>query len=160
MEVHLLADGQSTLLLKINTPTAWKHFWADLSPWAGKTVAFEVMMHQGMNDLLSNAEIDSVSIGSWSIPVIDSVTPDHGLYPQTQLTIKGQDFVPQSFVKLDDQVLFPIQFIDETTLVATIPMGIIPGSHTLWVNNPNAMQNAYQESIVTGNFVKLPFVVK
>ena len=64
----LVDDGQSSELLQVTHDDAWQHSWADMTPWAGKTVTLTLQVHQAAASICAQAYVDEVSLGSYSFP--------------------------------------------------------------------------------------------
>jgi hypothetical protein len=58
------------------------------------------------------------------------------------ITITVDNLDPSAVVSLDDLVLTDVEYIDQTTIRFTIPEGIWPGEHWIWVENPGGYRAA------------------
>ena len=71
-------------------------------------------------------------------PVITSLNPPYGYndFPTT-LLIDGLNFVTETAVYLNAIQLTDMSFISSTSLTATVPSGLLPGSYDVRLVNPN-----------------------
>jgi hypothetical protein len=132
-----------------------------MSQWAGQTVTVTFTLHQAANEPYVRFLLDDVSLGSWLTPVPTSVDITHIPLPSDpiQITITGENFIEGATVALNDLSLENVQWIDEYTLLATVPANIPPGRYNLWVTNPGGQASVLAGAVIAGQEVFLPIVV-
>lgn len=116
----------------LETPL-WTHAWADLAQWGGQTVTLrlEVRLHGG--EPTGSMVIDEVVVGGWHTPRITAVALPPGL--TGAIAVTGENFEPGATVRTGETDL-ATTFVSSTELTATLPAGVGPGLHDLWVVNP------------------------
>ncbi len=158
-----VTHGPTTTQVLSSTTTAetWTLDWADMSQWAGQTVTITFTLHQAANEPYVRFLVDDVSLGSWLTPVPTSVDIPHIPLPTgpVQITITGENFIEGATVALNDISLENVQWIDEHTLLATVPANIPPGRYNLWVTNPGGQASVLAGAVIAGQEVFLPIVV-
>jgi hypothetical protein len=111
-----------------------------LDEWSGKQITVTFTLHQGAGDPLAYLDLDDISLGSWLTPVIEAASPNEIHDPQTNpaITITGENFIQQPAVFIDQSQVDPanVAWLDEHTLVVTLPAGMFIGKHDLKVTNP------------------------
>ena len=80
--------------------------------------------------------------------LITSVSPDtiSNLQNNT-ITISGSDFVMGSVVSLDGYASLETSFFSNTTLMALVPSGILAGTYTVTVTNPDSSSASLSNSL-------------
>jgi hypothetical protein len=131
-------SGSTTVDLPPSNNINWKHFWYDLSPWAGKQVTVRMIQSQKQGGLNANVLLDNISLGSWEMLVIKKVTPDYpffpGLKPET-ITIQGEN-LNSPIVEIDGKPFTP-QFLDKYTMQIQLAPGdlLFQPEHEIRVTN-------------------------
>jgi hypothetical protein len=139
--------------------TDWRHTWLDLSAYAGQavTVSFEVTNPDTSHQYV--AFLDDVSLGSWTTPLIETVSKTQIKRGQT-LTITGENFLMGVTARLGGVTLSNIIRLDENTLTAVIPAYMPPGAHRLWVANISGQTGLFAQPIVVGSVAYLPLSIR
>lgn len=109
-------SGQTTVDVPLTTGPDWRHFWYDLSRWAGKQVTIRLVLTQRLGSPYSTVLLDNISLGSWETPVITKITPDYRFSPvfgPETVTFTGENLISPT-VEIDSQPFTP-QFLDENT---------------------------------------------
>ena len=80
-------------------------------------------------------------------PQVSSISPTVGYNDQpVLLTILGANFSPDAIVWLDDLILEDVNFLDSTTLNATVP-ALLPGDrYSVTVENPDGSRDTISEA--------------
>lgn len=115
--------------------TGWQHMWADLSPYAGKTLTLTVALNQAVGA----AWVDEVSLGSNYAFQVHEISPaTWWVRTPVTLTITGEDFIPTATVKLGAIPLSPVIWLSATQLQAAVPGNLPMGDYDLTITNyPN-----------------------
>jgi hypothetical protein len=128
----------------------WQHAWADMTPWAGKTVTLRFELDQPAGSLPGQVWLDEITLGPWLTPVIDRVNVE--VKPGGTLTIDGSNFMGTPGVRIDDQPLAVLQ-AGEAALAAALPDPLPLGRHTVWVVNPDGQPASQTVWIGQGLFL-------
>lgn len=157
----LVDDGSGPeAVLTRSTPSPWGFFWADLTPYAGKTVTLTLTLSQGANVAPVELLLDDIALGSWSTPVLESASPlVLSAVQPTTLTITGTNFLAGGQVLLGTTQVTGIERVDETTLRVSVPAGMKPGLYRLSVVNPDGAR-AVLDGVVVGERRLAPMVVR
>lgn len=70
-----------------------------------------------------------------TVSVVDPIKAANDI--DTSVTITGSDFAANATVSLGSTPLTNVTWVNSTTLTATVPWGIDPGTHDLMVDNPD-----------------------
>jgi hypothetical protein len=74
---------------------------------------------------------------SGAVPVVTGISPDRAYNHQaTEVTISGQDFEDTPQVYLGDTRLTEVTFVSSSSLEATVPANLDPGTYDLTIVNP------------------------
>src|SRR5512138_256434 len=113
------------------------HQWVDLSPWVGQKITVRFALNQAQRSPQLTAEIDDVSVGSWTTPVIQSISPNRMLLPfpaSTLITIQGENFMGSAatppVVKLNGQPV-AVTWVNDHRLQFSIPSSQALGIYDL-----------------------------
>ncbi len=141
LSAKVKAGAAAAVLLPLNLvdpPSwGWTHAWADLTPWAGKTVEIILEWKQEAAGSWDIFYLDDVSVGGWRTPRITKVERPEGL--SGVMTVRGENFEPGAVVALDELAL-ATTFVDAQTLTAVVPTGAPVGVRAVWVENPGGQQ--------------------
>ncbi len=104
----------------------------------------------------SSASIDLFGLyalmGSAPPPIISSITPAFGNNTETtSVVIAGDNFQPGAQVRLGDVMTWTATYINEQTLLVSIPASLLPGTYNVTVINPDG-----QEATPPGTFTVNP----
>jgi len=93
---------------------------------------------------------DWAALGYPSTPTVDAIVPDSARDDSdTPVTIKGTGFADNPTVTLGDTALTNVTRASSTTLTATVPSGIDPGTYDLTVVNPDGSDTMAEAFTVT-----------
>ncbi len=139
----------------------WSHVWIDLSPWLSQTITITFQLKGYAYDGFVTTYLDDITVSSWLTPVPTSVDVTNIPLPTdpVQITITGENFIEGATVALNDISLENVQWIDEHTLLATVPANLPPGRYNLWVTNPGGQASVLAGAVIAGQEVFLPIVV-
>lgn len=155
------ANSTTPMTLGVTSASDWQHAWLDLSPWQGQTITVTVELSSTANDFYSWAFIDEMTVGSWLTPIIETVSPiqveDLATLPVT-LTITGQNFIATPTIFIGQTPAQNVVWIDATTLICEVPVGLLPGVYTVWVVNPEGQAAMKPNSFVLGKTTFFPIV--
>ncbi len=102
--------------------------------------------------------MDEVALGAWLTPVINAVSPaqmDPG--SNETFTITGENFL-DPVVRLGNVQLDQVTWLDEHTLLASLPATILPGVYDLWVVNSGGQAAVLPGGFRVGRALYLPAV--
>ncbi len=136
--VAVTGDTELAVLTTTATTPGWTHIWADLSDFAGQPVALTFKI----TGTGAAVYVDEVSLGSWNVPQIVSVSPQTWQAGQSQpISITGENFsgLPQVF--LNDIALTGVELVGSTQINAQTPTGMLGGYYRLRVVNPDGTEN-------------------
>lgn len=152
----------TTTLLSTTTSTDdWTHLWFNLSPWAGQTITLTFTVHQTAGFPGAWAYLDEVAVGSWLTPVPEAITPGSvEPWVSTIITVTGENFINGPALRLNDQPLDHVQWLDNRTLQVTLPNSLLPGNYDLWVTNPGGQVGVLANGLRIGRQVHLPVVLR
>jgi hypothetical protein len=96
-------------------------------------------------------------------PTVIAVSPGTG--PNnitTDVTITGTNFEPTPTVTVDTTPLINVTYVTSTTLTATVPAGIAPGTYDVTVTNPSPcnLSGTLPDGFTVMYYVYLPVIVK
>ncbi len=152
---------QATQVFTAGATTDWQFGWADLSAWAGQTVTVTFDLQQAEGEAGVFLNIDEVALAAWTTPVLEQVTP--AAYPSNwtgqTLTLSGQNFVPGMVLWLGNNTL-QTTFIDEHTLLATLPGSLLPGRYDMRLVHPDGRASVLFDALHLGVQLYLPVVKK
>jgi hypothetical protein len=139
----------------------WAHTWIDMSPWSGQTVTVTFALQQAAGEPYAGAYVDDVSLGPWVTPVIYAVSPGAipNFWASQVITVTGENFASGLIARVGDAPV-PAVFVDETTVVVTLPAGLPPGKHDIWVTNPDGRKAALSNGLRLGYLASIPVIVK
>jgi len=142
--VKVNGDTELAVLSTISPTAGWTHAWADLSAFSGQTVTLSFQI----SGTGAAVYIDEVTLGSWSAPQMESVSPTtwQANQPQT-ITITGQNFASLAQVFLNNIPLTNFIWINSTQLSVQTPPGLLGGYYHLRVVNPDGAENALGEAL-------------
>lgn len=158
-EVSVTDAVTTTALFSATREMPWALEWADLSAWAGQTVSIAFAVHQAAGDQILRVRLDEVSLGSWLTPVLREAMPGHIAYGAgAVMQIKGENFLPGGQVRLGDQPLEGVRWVDANTLEATVPSQIKPGVYDLVVTNPQSAEAYLPNAVAVGHQIYVPAI--
>ncbi|MCS6847332.1 MAG: IPT/TIG domain-containing protein [Anaerolineae bacterium] len=154
--------GTQTPLAKKTPAGDWTLQWLDMSAWAGKTVTITLELAQAAGAPYAEAWLDAVSLGEWNTPVLTQVTPAKlpGNQPGTTITLTGLNFIAPPSVRLGNISLSDVQFVDETTVRATVPAGTPPGLYDVTIVNPGGQSATRVGAVQIGERAVMPIVLR
>lgn len=133
----------------------------DMQAWAGKTVTitFEVA---GQNVEYARIVLDDVSMSSWNTPVPAQAAPSRfvSIAPGAVITISGDNFIPPVQVRAGNTPLQNVQWVDEKTIIATLPASLPFGRHDVVVTNAGGQENGLPSAIVIGAESYIPIALR
>lgn len=156
-------DGQSTTTVGTVDieGTQWQHIWIDMSQWAGKTVTVGITSMQLAGTAQSRVFIDSITIGSWLTPLIHWTTPSTvATDAPTRITIYGQNFRPTPGFWVGDTELTNVEWLSEYVVRATVPPGLVFGTHDINVTNPGGQEGSGRGMLRAGRWLYIPSFAK
>jgi IPT/TIG domain len=161
LTVHVSSTPTSTQVFSATATVPWSLGWADLSPWAGQSVTVTFGIQQAVDEPLLRVHLDDISVGAWTTPVPQIITPARlDVGATATFTITGQNFIQIPTVKLGNTLLTNVHQIDEKTLQAVLPTGIGPGLYDLWVTNPGGEATALASAVQVGKPLYLPVIAR
>lgn len=163
MQVNIADAAAETAMVYTATAGAeWTQGWVDLQAWSGREITVTFMISQSANEPYLQTCLDDVAVGEWATPVVTEVNPSRLFtdWDGIQLTVKGDNFGAKPGVLLDETPLANVKRIDEQTLSATLPTGLLSGSYDLWVINPGRQRNVLPDAVTLGQYIYLPVIVK
>ncbi len=161
--VKVTDDAGTQTPLEKKTPAGdWALQWLDMSAWAGKTVTITIELAQAAGAPYAEAWLDAVSLGEWNTPVLTQVTPAKLPVSQsgTPITLTGLNFIAPPSVKLGNILLSDVQFVDETTVRATVPAGTLPGLYDVTIINPGGQSATCAGAVQIGERTVMPIVLR
>lgn len=168
-KVSLTAGETITELYVTDQPCAhWCHTWLDLDAWRGQAVTLSFGLTQSSGAVMQ-VNLDEVTLGSWVTPVVDQASP-HRVPAQaaTFITVTGEnflaippasDYITGPVILLNDTAL-NTQWVNTTTLTATVPATMPFGIYRLSVQNPGGQQGQWSDAFSVGNTTYLPVMLK
>jgi hypothetical protein len=100
-------------------------------------------------------------LGSWITPVIYAVTPTRVFNRQPKpLILAGDNFLEGAIVRIDDQWLNGVEWIDQHTIQLTTLPDLKPGVHDIWVVNPDGYEAALPGRLISDYIADLPLVFR
>jgi len=106
------------------------------------------------------------AIGEMIPPTVIAISPDYTCsnITTTDVTITGTNFEPTPTVTIDTTPLINVTYVNSTTLTATVPEGIPPGTYDVTVTNPGpcnlsgTLPDGF--TVMERFYVYLPVIVK
>jgi hypothetical protein len=149
--------------------TTWTEVTVDLSSFTGQSV--NIRWRLGSDRLVGAAGwyIDDVRIASVlplaPAPTLQSVYTDHGLPDVAiEVMISGTGFSGKPSLRLGDTWLEDASVVDENTIMAIIPAGLLPGTYDLTLYNGDCQEavldDAYTVDILLVQTTYLPTILK
>lgn len=134
----------------------------NLSPWSSKTVTLTFENDAGAKG--SYVYIDDLSLGSWSTPVIESVSVSgtrsltETIQPYEPLTIhvSGKNLLSQSTIHLGQYPPASLTWIDDGNLLAHFPEGLPAALYTLHLIGPAQIEAVLPAALSVGFPVFMP----
>lgn len=156
----VVSDGiTNSQLFSTSTSTPWKLAWANLSPWLGKHVTVTFTLHQAPEEMIKTLYLDNISVGSWLTALPKSVLPNHiDVNEAPQIIVSGDNFVATPEVRLGDDELTNVQWLDEHHIAITPPIELAPGGYDLFVINPGGNQSVLPSALWVGKQLYLPVI--
>lgn len=184
LEAIIREGQQETVVVSLAAPTPWldatgggryplwRHAYADLSPWAGRSITLSFRYDVGWTN--SAALLDQVSIAPWLTPQVSAVIPNQTAPGQAvTVTILGKNFMaarpegwqPKGIAPTPAQVsigslALTTTLVNSTTLRAIVPFTLPIGAYDVWVRNPSGQRSALVKGFVVGGSVDIPLVWK
>jgi hypothetical protein len=148
-------SGAATILTR-DAASPWGVVWADLTPYAGKSVTLTLALVQAAGAPPAELLVDDVALGSWRTPVVAGFSPSRieGRAPAT-LTLTGENFIGTPRVLLGDRELQGVRREGDTTLSVTVPAGLKPGLYRITVINEGG-QRVAADGLTIGTRIFLP----
>jgi hypothetical protein len=143
--------------------TPWQLGWADLSAWQGQTITVTFSVYNAAGDPPLRLILDEVAIGSWRTPRPIKATPSRLEYGVvTEVVIEGENFMRSGemlpSVKLGEQAVNTIRWIDEQHLLIAIPSTLQAGVYPVFVTNPSGESAPMSSALLIGKPTHLPIV--
>lgn len=160
--VRVTDDISSTIVATLtNTSNGWHLGWADMSMWKGQTVKVTLEWHQRAGNLVDAVLIDDVSLGDWTTPVPQTISPNQIIDAQsTEITVTGLNFTGLSTIFVDGKQLQSVQRVDSTTLKAMLPASLAPGRYDVLVHNADGTESAIAGALTIGRETALPSIMR
>src|SRR5262249_42459402 len=115
---------------------------------------------QGAGDPPIHVWVDDLSLGSWLTPVISSVVPGHvAVWATTPVTVTGANFMPLSTIRIGSAPASGVQWVDEYTLRANVPVSLMPGVYDVTVSNPSGQESILPSGLRVGIQLYLPLIM-
>lgn len=148
LTLKLQGIGASTLL-DLPSGQGWQRAWLDATPWVGQIVTVTVQLHDGPDFHDAVAELNHVSLGSWTTPLVTGLDPAQPVTPGTALVVVGDNFMTTPTVTIAGNVV-PVTMMDAQHLIITLPADLPVGRHPLIVINPGGHGTASPVSVQIG----------
>jgi hypothetical protein len=135
--------------------------WVDLASWAGQSITLTFAVQQAADEPFLKAEADTISIGSWTTPVVEDVTPNRiDAGEITTIQVVGDNFIDVPQVRIGGTVIEAVRLLDERTLEVDVPGTLPPGRHSVRLTNPDGATSARIGALVVGKELYLPLVAR
>jgi hypothetical protein len=106
-----------------------------------------------------NVSLDEVSLGSWETPLPVSIDPPHvEEWSSSTITITGSNFIATPTIRICDQVVTNVEWLNSQTLNVTLPAALPVGYCRVWVVNPHGQAGQCPQQLRIGRSVFLPLV--
>ena len=173
-ESTVVQTDQATPWITINEDLRcplWQHAYADMTPWAGRTVSLILQYAPGWTN--SRALLDQISIASWPTPRVMAVNPRQVAPGRpVLLTVRGANFRRESSAGTLTQGLtsstapqvslgayqLPTTYVSSTMLRATAPPTIPLGLYDVWVQNPAGHRSGLANGFGVGGYLAIPLI--
>lgn len=140
--------------------TAWTSEWFDVSAWAGQTVTLTVRLQDAGGGSAPTADLDTVTLGSWTTPTISDLSPTALAGAGDVFTITGERFAPTTSVFVGGRAA-TVTLIDAEHLSVTLPANHAIGPQTvLVVNTGGFAAQAAQTLYVGSDWLTLPVLLR
>lgn len=146
-------------------------YFFDLTPWQTESITLSLLLQAGGDNLIrGDFTVTSISLGSWTTPVVDSIaiSTTQGISetlrfsntdPLTRtLVLTGQNFLPGVKIKADTTVLKGVKRFGEERLEVLLPTDLPVGRHTIWVVNQDQTTAVLPSALAVGEQLYLPVV--
>lgn len=142
-----------------DTPAVWKHAWVDLSPWKGQEV--NIMFHLKVipEDGGQLLYLDEITLGAWTTPMIDTITPTQVEYPVGAgewVEITGTNLLESLQIYVGDTPSPEMELTQSLSIRFRVPPGLAMGRYALWVENPGGVTAQARQPLTIGHIVFLP----
>lgn len=146
------AAGQAQPTLYALSPgLAWQRVAFDLSAWVGQTITISVNLADGGTPNELAVDFDELYAGSWSTPVVESVSPAQVDTPGGSFSVVGENFYGAPTVTVDG-LSASVALVDAEHLNVTTPSGLAYGRHVVFVTNPDGTTSAAPTLLVIGQY--------
>lgn len=153
------AGGGAPLVQSLPGGAGWQRNWIDLSAWVGQTVTVTINL-QGVGGAWPVVDFDEIQLGSWTTPVITSLTPAQFDTAAGTLTVTGDNFIPTPTVTIGGLPAIA-SVIDAQHLSVTVPPALGAGRRALVVTNPDGFATAAAQPVQIGRgLVNLPSLLR
>ncbi len=161
LSISVEDSASTTEVFSATATSAWELAHADLSPWAGRQVTITFILRQEADTPYVRAWIDDVTLGDWPTPVSVSVDPPRAdAWTATPIVIRGENFINKPTVRIGPVEAEDVTWSDEQTLQAIVPATLGPGTHDLWVTNPNGAASVRTGAFQSGKPIYLPVITR
>lgn len=157
MVITVTAGLTATTIFSTATNTTWRLGWADLTPWQGQPITLTIAAIQPAGEVAMQVYLDDLWVGAWQTPVAQGLVPAQvavGL--AATLTISGVNFMATPLVKIGEVALANVQWVNDHTLQADLPVNLAPGIYDLWVTNPSGETSVRPSALQVGKQFFLP----
>ncbi|MEZ4673271.1 MAG: hypothetical protein R2932_03385 [Caldilineaceae bacterium] len=161
-ELTVTTDLTTTTLYRSSTNTDWRLGWADLTPWQGETITITFATHQAAGELYLQAYVDDVTLGAWTTPVVQSITPTAVPAGRaTAVTLAGVNMRNGMQLWLGTQAMGSPQ-VDGTTAQATfmVPAALGPGAYPIYLTATGSANKTYGGTLYVGDQIWLPIIAR
>ncbi len=148
LAVQGAGEAQPTLFPLAAGPT-WRRVWFDVSAWAGQAITVSVQLTDGgaPNELI--VDLDELYLGSWTTPVVGTLSPARVNTPASAFTLSGENFYGTPIVTVGG-LAADVTIVDAEHLYVTLPPGVGYGWHTVMVTNPDGATTAAPLALQVG----------
>jgi hypothetical protein len=155
------ANGTPVDVFSTKTGTGWRQAWIDMTPWVGQSITLSFTLYQVKDEPYRLVYLDDISLGSWRTPVITQVSTSRFLegWAGRVVTISGQNLLPEITAEIGATPA-AVEWVSDTELRLTLPAGLLPGRHDLWLFNPGGQAAALPAGFSFGHFLFLPVMEK
>lgn len=153
LALHVQAVGgtPNTVTQTLPPGVGWQRAWMDLTSFAGQTLTVTVSL-QGAPGSWPVADFDEIVLGSWTTPLVTSVSPAVLDAPSGVVTLVGDNFMGTPTVTLGG-VTTPVAVVDAQHLSVTIPASLGYGRHAVVVTNPDGFATTSTHGLQIGRGV-------
>ncbi len=149
VQVETAPGGSATHSQTLPAGTGWQHAWLDLSSFAGQAITLTVQV-QGPAGTWPVADLDEITLGSWTTPLVTSISPAVLDGPSGVVTLIGDNFIGTPAVTIGG-LPASVSVVDEQHLSVTLPGGLGYGRHAVVVTNPDGFATTSSQPVQAGH---------